>query len=101
MLKKNNFDIPKFLKFKFPIYYIKNLKKTEIKNNFISELPSLKIFSLNNKIKFLDQLFIEIIEKEPSLMIEFYQLCSNYFQSFNNPFNNDYYILDTKNMFFN
>lgn len=101
MLKKNNFNIPKFLKLNFPIYYIKNLKKTEIKNNLISELPSLKIFSLNNKIKFLDKLFIEIIEKEPSLMIEFYQLCSNYFQSFNNPFNNDYYILDTKNMFFN
>jgi hypothetical protein len=101
MLKKNNFDIPSFLKLDFPTYYIKYLKKAEIKNEYISEFPSLKLFSLNNNIKFLDKLFIQIIEKEPSLMIEFNNLCSYYYDSYNNPFNNDNYSLDLKKMFFN
>ena len=101
MLKNNNFDISKFLKLDFSTYYIKYLKKAKIKNEHISEFPSLKIFSLNNNIQFLDKLFIQIIEKQPSLIIEFNNLCSYYYDSYNNPFNKDYYLLDIKNMFFN
>ena len=56
---------------------------------------------MNNNITNLDKLFMLIVEKQPSLMIEFYNLCSFYFDSYNNPFNKDYYNLDFKNMFFN
>jgi hypothetical protein len=100
MLKSNKITIPKFLKLGFPIYYLKYMKNKKIEDTYISEFPSLKIFSLNNKINILDELFISIIDKEPSLMIEFYNLCSNYYQHFNNPFNNDFYFIDIQNMIF-
>ena len=100
MLKEDKYNVPSYLKMNFPIYYVKFLKKAEIKNEYISEFPSLKIFSIDKKIKFLDELFIHITESQPSLMIEFVNLCSNYFDSFNNPFNNDFYVLDIKNIFF-
>ena len=101
MLKKNDYTISKFLKLDFSVYYIKHLKQSKINDEYISEFPSLKIFSMNNNITNLDKLFMLIVEKQPSLMIEFYNLCSFYFDSYNNPFNKDYYNLDFKNMFFN
>lgn len=100
MIKNNDFNIQNFLKMNFPIYYIKSLKKFELKSEYLLELPSLKIFSDKNKLNNLSDLYIAIVNKQPSLMIEFYNLCFNYFESFNNPFNKDYYILDHKNMIF-
>ena len=100
MIKNDNFSIQNFLKMSFPIYYIKSMKNFKLKLEYLIESPSLKIFSNSNKLNNLSDLFIAIVNKQPSLMIEFYNLCFNYFESFNNPFNKDYYILDHKNMIF-
>lgn len=100
MIKSNKFEIPNFLKMNFPIYYVKYMKTAKLKLEYLNEYPSLKIFTTKNKLDLLSDLYVAIIEKEPSLMVEFYNLCVNYFELFNNPFNKDYYILDHKNMIF-
>jgi hypothetical protein len=92
--------LPSYLKNTFSVYYLNYLIKKKIDKNILYEFPSLKLFCENNEITTLKILFIKIVELHPSLMIDFYHMITYYFDTFNNPFSNDYFILNIKKMLF-
>ena len=92
--------LPSYLKNTFSVYYLNYLIKKKIDKNILFEFPSLKLFCEKNNITTLKNLFINIVELHPSLMIDFYHMITYYFETFNNPFSNDYFIINVKKMLF-
>lgn len=93
-------SLPSYLKNTFSVYYLNYLIKKKIDKNILFDFPSLKLFCETYELDTLKKLFVKIVELHPSLMIDFYHMIPFYFDSFNNPFSNDYFIINVKKMLF-
>ena len=93
-------SLPSYLKNTFSVYYLNYLIKKKLDKNILFDFPSLKLFCETYELDTLKKLFVKIVELHPSLMIDFYHMIPFYFDSFNNPFSNDYFIINVKKMLF-